>query len=66
VAITLNIDDALLRMAQEIGGHTTETETVTAALREYVQRRQQAAILELVGTVDYADDYDYKALRRRS
>ena len=65
MATTVEIDDALIHMAQEVGGHGTKQEAVTAALHEYVQRRQQIDILDLVGAIEYADDYDYKALRRR-
>jgi Arc/MetJ family transcription regulator len=65
VATNLAIDDDLIRQAQEVGHHKTKKEAVTEALREYVQRRQQLEILDLFGTIDYADDYDYKALRRR-
>ncbi len=65
MATNLAIDDALIREAQEIGGHKTKKEAVTAALEEYVRRRRQLGILDLVGTIDYDDDYDYKALRKR-
>jgi len=65
VATNLAIDDALIREAQEIGGHKTKKEAVTAALEEYVRRRRQLGILDLVGTIDYDDDDDYKALRKR-
>ncbi len=63
--IKVAIDDELVRKAQQLGHHATGREAVAAALREYVQRREQLEILELAGTIDYADDYDYKALRRR-
>ena len=62
----LAIDDALIREAQEVGGHKTKKEAVTAALREYVQRRRQLYILDLMGTIPYYDDYDDKAERKRS
>jgi hypothetical protein len=39
---------------------------VTEALREYVQRRKQARILDLFGKVDFDPKYDYKKQRRRS
>jgi hypothetical protein len=38
---------------------------VTAALDEYIRRRKQIQILDLFGTIDYPEDYDYKANRRR-
>jgi Arc/MetJ family transcription regulator len=60
----LAIDDRLLQEAQKIGRHRTKRETVTAALREYIQHRKQQEILELFGKIDYDRDYDYKRERR--
>jgi Arc/MetJ family transcription regulator len=65
LATNLAIDDELINEAKELGGHKTKKEAVTAALREYIQRREQLKILDLMGKVPYYDDYDYKALRRR-
>lgn len=61
----LALDDALIREAQAIGNHKTKKEAVMAALEEYIQRRKQLRILDLIGTIEYDEDYDYKALRRR-
>ncbi len=65
MATNLAIDDKLIEQARQIGGHSTKKEAVTAALDEYIRRRQQREIVKLFGTIDYADDYDYKANRRR-
>lgn len=62
----LAIDDALLTEAQRISGHRTKKATVTEALEEYIQRRKQARILELFGTVQFDSKYNYKKQRRRS
>jgi Arc/MetJ family transcription regulator len=61
----LAIDDRLLEEALQIGGQTTKKETVNQALREYVQRRKQARILDLFGKVDFDPKYDHKRQRRR-
>lgn len=61
----LAIDDQLLREAQRVGGHRTKRETVNEALREYIRRRQQAKVVELFGTIDIDEAYDYKKQRRR-
>jgi hypothetical protein len=61
----LAIDDHLIEEARQIGHHRTKKEAVTAALDEYVRRRKQMKILDLFGTIDYREDYDYKANRRR-
>ncbi len=65
MATNLALDDALIREAQEVGCHKTKKAAVTAALREYIQRRRQLEILDLVGKVEYYNDYDPKAARRR-
>ena len=65
MATNLALDDALIREAQEVGGHKTKKAAVTAALKEYVQRRRRRGILDLAGQIEYYDDYDYRAARRR-
>ena len=65
MATNLAIDDALIVAAQRAGGHSTKKAAVTAALREYVQRRRQLRVTELFGKIDYAADYKPKKLRSR-
>ena len=57
--------DNLIEEARRIGHHTTKKEAVTAALKEYVQRRRQHRILDLAGQIEYEPSYDHKVLRRR-
>jgi Arc/MetJ family transcription regulator len=59
----LAIDDRLINEARELGHHRTKKEAVTAALDEYVRRRKQLAILDLVGKIDYDENYDHKRER---
>ena len=61
----LAIDDDLLDEALKVGGQRTKKATVTQALEEYIQRRQQADVLKLFGKIEMQEDYDYKAQRRR-
>ena len=61
----LALDDRLIEKARRIGGWKTKKEAVTAALREYIRRRQQRRIVELFGTVPYDPHYDYKAERKK-
>lgn len=65
VATNLALDDELINEAKRLGAHKTKREAVTVALREYVQRRRQARLLDLFGTIPYDQDYDYKAERHR-
>jgi len=62
----LAIDDLLLQEAQRVGGKKSKKEVVNEALTEYIQRRRQAEIIELFGTVEYDEGYDYKTARSRS
>ncbi len=65
MATNLALDDRLLNEALKIGGKATKKETVNEALREFINRRKQAGVLELFGSVDYDPRYDYKKQRRR-
>jgi Arc/MetJ family transcription regulator len=65
VPTRLAIDDQLLNKAQRAGGFRTKKETVTAALEEFIARRQQRGILEAFGTFDFRKDWDYKKDRAR-
>lgn len=65
MATNLELDDKLIEAAVRAGGHKTKRAAVTAALAEYVRSRRRHQILKWRGQVDYFDDYDYKALRRR-
>jgi hypothetical protein len=58
-------DDTLLDQARRVGKHRTKKEAVTAALHEYVRRRRQLGILDIVGQVPFDENYAYKPLRRR-
>ena len=60
------MDDKLVEEAKTIGRHADEVAAITAALLEYIARRQQERIIQLFGTIEYDPAYDYKAQRRRS
>lgn len=59
----LAIDDHLLEEALRVGGHRTKRETVNEALQEYIQRRRQLKVIDHLGTVDFDEEFDYKAAR---
>jgi Arc/MetJ family transcription regulator len=65
MATNLALDDALLNEALRIGGRSTKKDTVTEALQEYINRRKQARVADLFGTIDYDPKYDYKRQRRK-
>jgi hypothetical protein len=60
----LQIDQTLLQEALALSNHPTATALIEAALLEYIQRRKQLKILELFGTIDYEEEYNYKQQRQ--
>ncbi len=65
MATNLAIEDELLIEAQKIAGFRTKKETVNSALKEFIERRKQIEIVDLFGSIDYEEDYDYKSERNR-
>ena len=65
MATNLKLDDQLIARAVKIGGHKTKQAAVSAALTEYVQRRNRLRILELRGKIRFDPNWDYKKMRRR-
>lgn len=61
----LALDDRLVAEAKRLGHHTSKRAAVNEALAEYVSRRRQRRVLDLIGSVDWDADYDYKAERKR-
>jgi len=61
----LALDDTLLNEALEIGHLRTKKETVTLALKEFIAKRKQFKLLELAGSIEYDESYDYKTMRNR-
>lgn len=56
----LAIDDDLINEALILGHFKTKEDTVVTALREFINRRKQAEIIDLFGKFDPDPDYDYK------
>ena len=63
MATNLALDDKLLSQAMKIGHLRTKKETVTMALKEFIQRRRQKRILNLAGKIEFREDWDYKKQR---
>jgi Arc/MetJ family transcription regulator len=66
MATSLATDDTLLDRAKRVGGFRTKRETVTTALEELIERREQREILKHLGTFEFRSDWDYKQGRRGS
>lgn len=65
MATNLSIDPALIEQALEVSGEKTKKAAVTKALEEFIARRRQKRLLQLMGTLEWDDRYDYKAERSR-
>lgn len=65
MATSLNINEALLQEALALDDQTTVNALVETALREYIQRRKRLKVLDLFGTIDYDEDYNYKQQRQQ-
>lgn len=65
MATNLAIDPELLEKALAVSGERTKKAAVTRALQEFIARRQQRRVLELMGKLDWDASYNYKAERSR-
>ncbi|MBE7493192.1 MAG: type II toxin-antitoxin system VapB family antitoxin [Planctomycetes bacterium] len=61
----LALDDKVIAEAVKVGGHKTKREAVMAALIEYIRRHKQREIIKLFGTVEFDQNWNYKAERKR-
>jgi hypothetical protein len=61
--ISLNLNPDLIQEAIEFDATTSIDSVVETALREYINQRKRLKIVELFGTIDYEEDYDYKQQR---
>ena len=59
------IDDRLMEEAMNLSGTKTKREAVQKALEEFVASRKRLSLSEIKGKIKFADDYDYKRMRRR-
>ena len=66
MATNLDIDQTLLKEAVSVGRHRSKKAAVTEALQEYIARHKQQRIVEILGTVEYSQDYDYRKHRKRA
>lgn len=65
MATNLAIDPALIDRVLELSGERTKKAAVTLALEEFIRRREQVGILDIFGTVEWDESFDYKAERSR-
>lgn len=66
MATNLALDPELLDRAFAVSGERTKKAAVTRALEEFIARREQEGMLDLLGTLEWDDRYDHKAQRSRT
>ena len=65
MAKNLAIDPKLINLALEVSGERTKKAAVTKALQEFVARRRQKRLLDLMGKLEWDVAFDYKSERSR-
>jgi hypothetical protein len=66
MATNLSIDPKLIELAQKLSGERTKKAAVTKALEEFIAKRRQKRLLDLMGKLEWDSEYDYKSERSRS
>ncbi|HKT74821.1 MAG TPA: type II toxin-antitoxin system VapB family antitoxin [Steroidobacteraceae bacterium] len=65
MATNLSIDPDLLDEALAVSGERTKKAAVTKALLEFIARRKQKRLLDLMGKLEWDEEFDYKSERSR-
>jgi Arc/MetJ family transcription regulator len=65
MATNLQIDPELIDRALKVSGARTKKAAVTKALQEFIARRRQKRLLDLMGRLEWDSTFDYKAERKR-
>jgi hypothetical protein len=65
MATNLSLDPALIDEVLALSGEKTKRAAVTRALEEYVARRRQKRLLDLMGKLEWEPGFDYKRERTR-
>ena len=66
MATNLAIDPVLLDRAVEVSGERTKKAAVALALQEFIARREQKRVVDLLGQLEWDHSFDYKAERSRT
>jgi Arc/MetJ family transcription regulator len=65
MATNLSLDPELINEALKVSGERTKKAAVTRALQEFIARRKQKNLLDLMGKLEWDNSYDYKNERSR-
>jgi len=62
MATNLSLDPGLIEQAVKVGGERTKKAAVTRALQEYIARRRQKHLLELMGKLEWDEELQARRL----
>ena len=65
MATNLSLDPKLLEKALQLSGEKTKKAAVTRALEEFIARRRQKSLLDLMGKLEWDNGFDHKKERSR-
>ena len=65
MATNLSLDPELIDRALEVSGERTKKAAVTRALEEFIARRGQKRLVDLMGKLEWDATFDYKSERSR-
>ena len=65
MATNLSLDPRLIERALELSGEKTKKAAVTRALEEFIARRGQKSLVDLMGKLEWDRSFDYKEGRSR-
>jgi len=65
MATNLALDPELIERAVKVSGEKTKKAAVTRALEEFIARRSQKRLVDLMRKLEWDESFDYKAERSR-
>jgi hypothetical protein len=65
MSTNLSLDPDLIERAVAVSGERTKKAAVTRALEEFIARRRQKRLLDLMGKLEWDKSFDYKDERSR-
>lgn len=65
MATNLALDPDLIERAVKVSGEKTKKAAVTRALEEFITRRSQKRLVDLMGKLEWDESFDYKGERSR-
>jgi hypothetical protein len=65
MATNLALDPDLIERAVKVSGEKTKKAAVTRALEEFISRRSQKRLVDLMGKLEWDESFDYTAERSR-